>query len=234
MLKKMIVMIYLLSNLSAATVGGNQDGKIYDKIFLDIFLDNGEVDYQYLPYTGSSFNMQDRKLHSSFYKYEARKLKKAKFIATGKLKVPKDSKEKIIFISKGAYKATGVIFNNWAGAKGCLVNKDFRTLSFNSLEGGFGRDCGYGWQLYINGKAITKERTQVEIKNDSMGNKFLDLKIEGISHNAHALKNALSYLNIIKKGVSSISFFAEVNQQAGRGQKATKQKVGLRPYVIEE
>jgi hypothetical protein len=236
MIKKLVAIIFIISSLSAGTVGANKDGKVYDKIFLDIFLDNGEVNYQYLPYTGNSFNMQDRNLHKAFYEYEARKLKKAKVTAIGKLEVPNNIKDKFLFIAHGYTHGKVMVDENsvWGSCRENDFYKRYTKNGYNNMESRYGNLCGYGWQLYINGTPITKERTMVLAKKDSMGNRFLDIKIEGRAYNVKSLQKYRNYIDKIRLGISNINFYAEVNNQSSRGSNSTKQKVYFRPYVVEK
>lgn len=234
MQKLVLGLMILISSIYAGTVGANSNGKIMDKAYLDIYLDNGEVNYQYIEYIGDRFNLSNRSINKAFDLYRARGLLRGKFVITGRLELPKEVQgDKIMLLVKGKGSsgiAAGSSYSYCEDGRFFSPDRNF----YSAANAYSGKGCGYGWQLYINGHSISKDRNMVKVNHDSMGNKFLTIKIEGVGSNTYHNGYAIQNIESARKGVEKLSFFVEVSTQAKRGKSAQIKTYPLRAFCFEE
>lgn len=223
-MKKIIFALFILvSSVFAGTVGGTKDGKLWDTAYLDIYIGE-EVNYQYTKYYGEGFNLKSRNINNAFDLYQQKRLNKSKIQISGRIEIPAEAGKEVFVMVKGS-PSRGI------GTHSSYSN--LRSIGYHKLlnQSNERRKEGYGWILFINGQSISKDKTKLKVSSDSLGNKFMTFRIEGLSYHG----NFQSNLSRMRDGISNLSFSAEIHgKQTKRGAKVGITKVPLRVYVIEE
>ena len=214
-------MMIFLSSVYAGTVGANNDGKLMNKAFLDIYLDQGQVQYQYAGYHGNGFELNSRTLNKAFDLYRQRNLDKAKIFISGRLALPKETKDNAVIVLKGVPD----YINTHGSGNG------FKELIYFYEQNVRG---GRGYQLYLNGNLVSKNRLTLPVSRDAMGDPFIDLRIEIYAIYRNNPKSFLTYLDDVKKRVANLSFYVEFMAQAKRGKLAEIKQIPLKVYCLEE
>ena len=204
-MKKIILSLMIaMSSLVAGIVGESSDSRMMGKAYLDIFLDNGDVQYHYVKYKNNSFNLESRKLYKVFDLYRQIGAKKFKFNINTKIDLPKDIGDKVTLVIK-------------------VSKPSVYYKRINSYKGKY--------QTYINGDLLqpNDSRKTVSVMKDNMGNKYITIKIivDDIYHNKY-FKRAIQSISAMKFYINYQS------KQITRGSASKSKEISFQVYCLEE
>jgi len=219
MLKVVFSVMMVLSLLFAGVVGSKGDGILENKAYIDIYLDNNEIIYQYVTYS-NGFDLSSRsnkKLNKYFAAFQKRDLDRMKIVISGNIALPNNVKDKV-----------AIVLSNkpWAASE-----SSFQNAEKIFYKGGYGTpDWGYG--LYMNGKFVSKYRTIQEVHTDKFGNKYIPFKIVGfaINSNGGGYEGVSGSWEKVKMGLTKYVFNVEGKQKRGQDRPL----IPLSVYCIEE
>jgi len=162
---KFVVALSLGSSLFAGTVGGGSDGRLMSTAYYDIMIENESTMMEYLKYTRRAGFDVN-----SFKKLLTGFGSNATISIKTRVVIPKTVKTKRVYVSVGKKYQYGL--DIWGGGSA--------EISLNS---------------YWNDKKQMKEMTQVDVKEDEFGNRYVDYKLEGFLR--HGMKGEHTKINKI-------------------------------------
>ena len=205
-MKKLIVSLMIaISSLFGAVAGAGNDGRIMDKLYLDIYLSNNQINYQYASTGGGRINLNTRKLNKAFNQILDQNVM-PKFTLSGKIALPNDiGTDATVFIKGHAGSSShhrSVVYIN---------NKKATTHSW---------------------KSHAEHRANISVNRDKMNNPYADVRIEVFAVKQTKGSNVLDRL---KKQASGLTFNIIYSAaQTKRGQNSSSVTVPARFYCMEE
>lgn len=116
MKKLILTMLLLFSFLNANTLLENNNERIMDKVYLDIYLED-EINYQYIHFD-ENFQINTKKLEKVFDLYRTKNLHQGKFIITGKFALPEDVGNKVTIGIRGVTTTNSTLYSQKTGKIG--------------------------------------------------------------------------------------------------------------------
>ena len=220
MLKVVFSVMMILSSLFAGVVGSKGDGILENKAYIDIYLDDSEIIYQYVTYS-NGFDLSSRsneKLNKYFAEWDKRRSIKRKIVISGNIALPNNVKDKV-----------AIVLSN----KPFACNKGEEVNNFKNSEKNFyGGDDSWGYGLYMNGKFVSTYRTIQEVHTDKFGNKYIPFKIVAFASEYYHSdwKDVIARWAKVKMGLTKYLFNVEGKQKRGQDRPL----IPLSVYCIEE